>query len=53
VDPANPNRFDDQLTMACFEVMRMFKNGQFAPWIDAIYGGTEARFINRLFGLYA
>ena len=36
-----------------FEVMRMFKKGQFAPWIDAICGGTEARFINRLFGLYA
>jgi hypothetical protein len=33
--------------------MRMFKKGQFAPWIDATAGGTEARFINRLFGLYA
>jgi hypothetical protein len=30
--------------------MRMFKKGQFAPWIDAV-GGTEVRFINRLFGL--
>jgi transposase-like protein len=40
-------------TLKGFEVMRMFKNGQFAPWIDAIYGGTEARFSNRLFGLYA
>jgi IS6 family transposase len=36
-----------------FEVMRMFKKGQFAPWIDAICGGSEARFINRLFGVYA
>jgi hypothetical protein len=36
-----------------FEVMRMFNKGQFAPWIDAICGGTEARFINLLFGLYA
>jgi hypothetical protein len=36
-----------------FEVMRMFKKGQFTAWIDAIGGGTEAHFINRLFGLYA
>src|SRR5512134_3461612 len=35
------------------KVMRMFKKGQFTAWIDAIGGGTEARFINRLFGLYA
>ena len=40
-------------TIKGFEAMRMFKKGQFAPWIDAICGGTEARFINRLFGLYA
>jgi transposase, IS6 family len=40
-------------TIKGFEVMRMFKKGQFAPWIDAIGGGTEAHFINRLFGLYA
>jgi hypothetical protein len=33
--------------------MRMFKRGQFTPWIEATGGGTEARFINRLFGLYA
>jgi hypothetical protein len=26
-----------------FEVMRMFKKGQFTWWIDAIGGGTEAR----------
>ena len=40
-------------TIKGFEVMRMFKKGQFTPWIDAICGGTEVRFINRLFGLYA
>jgi IS6 family transposase len=40
-------------TIKGFEVMRMFKKGQFAPWIDAICGGTEVHFINRLFGLYA
>jgi hypothetical protein len=27
--------------------------GQFRFWIEAIGGGTEVRFINRLFGLYA
>jgi hypothetical protein len=40
-------------TIKGFEVMRMFKKGQVAPGIDAICGGTEAHFINRLFGLYA
>ena len=40
-------------TIKGFEVMRMFRKGQFTTWIDAIGGGTEARFINRLFGLYA
>jgi transposase-like protein len=40
-------------TIKGFEVMRMFKKGQFTAWIDAIGGGTEAHFINRLFGLYA
>ena len=40
-------------TIKGFEVMRMFKKGQFTPWIDAIGGGTQARFINRPFGLYA
>ena len=39
-------------TIKGFEVMRMFKKGQFTTWIDAVGGGTEARFINRLFGLY-
>ena len=33
------------------EVMRMFKKGQFTTWIDAVGGGTEVRFVNRLFGL--
>ena len=32
--------------------MRMFKKGQFSLWIEAVGGGTEAHFINRLFGLY-
>jgi hypothetical protein len=40
-------------TIKGFEVMQMFKKSQFAPWIDAIGGGSEARFINRMFGLYA
>jgi transposase, IS6 family len=40
-------------TIKGFEVMRMFKKGQFTAWINAIGGGTEAHFINRLFGLYA
>ena len=40
-------------TIKGFEVMLMFKKGQFTLWIDAIGGGTEARFINRLFDLYA
>ena len=40
-------------TIKGFEVMRMFKKGQFTAWIDALGSGTEAHFINRLFGLYA
>jgi hypothetical protein len=40
-------------TISGFEVMRMFKKGQFSLWIDAVSGGTEARFINRLFGIPA
>ena len=40
-------------TIKGFEVMRMFKKGQFSLWIDAVGGGTEVRFINRLFGLPA
>jgi transposase, IS6 family len=34
-----------------FEVMRMFKKGQFQGWIEAAGGGSELSFINRLFGL--
>ena len=30
-----------------------FKKSQFTAWIDAICGGTEARFIHLLFGLYS
>ena len=29
-------------TIKGFEVMRMFKKGQFTAWIDAIGGGAEA-----------
>ena len=31
----------------------MFKKGQFTAWIDALGGGSETSFVNRLFGLYA
>jgi hypothetical protein len=34
-------------TIKGFEVMRMFKKGQFTAWIDALGGGTEASFVNR------
>ena len=40
-------------TIKGFEVMRMFKKGQFDLWIDAVGGGTTASFINRLFDVYA
>jgi transposase, IS6 family len=41
-------------TIAGFEMMRMFRKGQFRFWIEAISGrGRGVRFINRLFGLYA
>ncbi len=40
-------------TIKGFEVMRMFKKGQFRWWIEAVSGGTEVRFINRLFGIHA
>jgi hypothetical protein len=33
--------------------MRMFKKAQTSLWIEAVGGGTEVSFINRLFGLYA
>ena len=34
-----------------FEVMWMFKKDQFSLWIEAVGGGTEAFFVNRLFGV--
>jgi hypothetical protein len=37
-------------TIAGFELMP-FRKGQFRFWIEAVGGGTEVRFINRLFGL--
>ena len=40
-------------TIKGFEVMRMFRKGQFRLWIEAVGGGTEASFVNRLFGAYA
>lgn len=40
-------------TITGFELMRMFRRGQFRLWVEAVGGGTEARFVNRLFGLYA
>ena len=40
-------------TISGFEVMRMFKKGQFRFWIETVGGGTEAHFVNRLFNLYA
>jgi transposase, IS6 family len=40
-------------TITGFEVMRMFKKGQFRLWIEAVGGGSEVSFINRLFGVYA
>ncbi len=40
-------------TLKGFEVMRMFKKGRFGSWIEAVGGGTEVRFISRLFGLQA
>ena len=35
-------------TIKGFEVMRMFRKGQFRLWIEAVGGGTEASFVNRL-----
>ena len=40
-------------TLKGFEVMRMLKKGQFKQWIEAVGSGTEASFVNRLFGVYA
>ena len=40
-------------TITGFEVMRMFRKGQFKLWIETVGGGTEVSFVNRLFGIYA
>jgi len=40
-------------TIKGFEVMRMFKKGQFRFWIEAVVARTAVSFINHLFGLYA
>ena len=40
-------------TLKGFEVMRMFRKGQFNTWIGCVGGGTEASFINHLFGIHA
>ncbi|KLN59597.1 hypothetical protein WH96_17185 [Kiloniella spongiae] len=41
-------------TIMGFEVMRMFRKGQFRLWMLGETGPiAEARFINRLFGVYA
>ena len=40
-------------TIKGFEVMRMFRKGQFKLWIEAVGGRTEVSFVNRLFGIYA
>lgn len=39
-------------TIKGFEVMRMFRKGQFDFWINCTGGGTEATFVNKLFGVY-
>ena len=33
--------------------MRRFKKRPFDLWLNAVGGGTEARFVNRLFGIEA
>ena len=40
-------------TLKGFEVMRMFRKGQFDFWIECVGGDTEASFIKRLFGVHA
>jgi transposase, IS6 family len=39
-------------TITGFEMMRMFRKGQFRFWIESVGGGTEVQFVNRLFGIY-
>ena len=40
-------------TIKGFEVMRMFKKCQFKFWIEAVSGGTQEHFVNRLIGICA
>ena len=35
-----------------FETMRMFRKGQFRSMVDSLAGGSEARFIGRLFQMF-
>ncbi|WP_062221227.1 IS6 family transposase [Aureimonas sp. D3] len=35
-----------------FEVMRMFRKGQFRSMVDSLAGGSEARYIGRLFQVF-
>ncbi|MBB4000080.1 DDE-type integrase/transposase/recombinase, partial [Aureimonas pseudogalii] len=35
-----------------FETMRMFRKGQFRSMVDSLAGGSEARFIGRLFQVF-
>jgi hypothetical protein len=53
LDPANARLPVDADGLCHDQGLRGVQEGQFAPWIDAICGGTEVHFINRLFGLYA
>jgi transposase-like protein len=39
-------------TVKGFEVMRMFKTGEFKSWTEALADGTEDSFVNRLFGIH-
>jgi hypothetical protein len=32
---------------------RFLQRSQFKFWLEAVGGGTEASFVNRLFGIYA
>ena len=43
----------EYVTAESIETAQKFVAAHRAAWIDAIGGATEARFINRLFGLYA
>ncbi|KTR07040.1 transposase [Aureimonas ureilytica] len=39
-------------TIRGFEVMRMFRKGQFRSMVDSLAGGSEARYIGRLFQVF-